>query len=580
MRAALIFAASALALPSQALAQTDFTWTGGAPPGSPGWSNSSNWAGAAAPSGAVGTLTFPMLTSAACTASPATATCHTSNNDVAGLTVNRLSIDDGSPPTSSYQISGNAITLGPGGISASTNATSLGVAALRMPIALAGSQTWSIDGNDHGSQLGLSGNVTGSSADTLSIALGHQTFLGLNGNDVEVGPVSITGANTAASGNPATRNGTVGVGNPSAPGELNATNGNPVSLRDAGIASADGTVGPLSVAGGNIQVGQEGFTPAGTLTVNGALALDGATDLVMYINGSGTTAGTDYSQIAANGAIDLANAHLLPSGDDGHGNCPALRRGTVDTLITSAAGVTGTLAGIPNGKTVPLGCTSSSQPGLRINYTPNTVTATVVPGTPPPPVEGKTATVTPEKGRVLIKLPRGSHPKAYGLSAAATSGFVPLTAGATVPVGATLDTTRGQVRLSTATNHSGSTQTGHFSRGQFRFLQARKNPLTTLSMTGGGLASCGKLPPGGSPKASAALKRKRRSLFSSVKGHFSVRGRNSASTVRGTKFTMTDSCAGTRTQVRSGTVSVRDFWLRKTVRVTAGHSYLARRGNR
>jgi len=65
-----------------------------------------------------------------------------------------------------------------------------------------------------------------------------------------------------------------------------------------------------------------------------------------------------------------------------------------------------------------------------------------------------------------------------------------------------------------------------------------------------------------------------------VKGHFSVRGRNSAATVRGTRFTMTDSCTGTRTQVRTGTVRVRDFWLRKTVTVKAGHSYLARRGNR
>jgi ferric-dicitrate binding protein FerR (iron transport regulator) len=77
-----------------------------------------------------------------------------------------------------------------------------------------------------------------------------------------------------------------------------------------------------------------------------------------------------------------------------------------------------------------------------------------------------------------------------------------------------------------------------------------------------------------------AAKGKRRSLFTNAHGHFRVRGRHSAATVRGTKFTMTDTCAGTLTQVTKGTVLVRDFGLRKTLTVKAGHSYLARRGNR
>jgi hypothetical protein len=573
LRLALIVAACALALPTAALAQTDFTWTGSAP-GSANWSNSSNWAGASAPSGAVGRLTFPLLTSAACTASPPTATCQTSNNDITGLTVNALSIDDGAPVSSSYQIGGNAITLGTGGISASTNATSLGLAALRMPITLAGSQTWSIDGNGNGSQVGLYGNVTGAPADALTITLSGETFLGLNGNDVEVGPVTITGANTAATGNASFRNGSLSIGNPSAGGQLNGTDGSPVSLRNAGITSENGTVGPLSVAGGNIQVGEGGPPPMGKLTVNGALTLDGATDVRMFVNGSGTT---EYSQINASGTVDLGNAQLFASGDDGHGNCPALKRGDVATLITSAAGVSGTFARIPDGTTVPLGCSSSSPPGLRINYTPNSVTATVVASTPPAPVEGRTATVAPEKGHVLIKLPSGSHPKAYGLSAAAASGFVPLTAGVTVPVGATLDTRRGQVRLITAANHSGGTQAGHFSQGLFRFAQGRKNPLTTVSMMGGGLNGCStKLPRGGSAKQASAARKRRRSLFSTVHGHFRSRGRNSEATVRGTKWRMVDTCAGTLTSVKRGAVRVRDFRLRKNTIVRAGHHYFAR----
>jgi hypothetical protein len=584
LRTALIVAASVLALPSQALAQSDFTWTGGAPPGTPAWSNSGNWAGSTAPNGAVGRLTFPLLTTPACTASPPSATCRTSNNDITGLTVNGLSIDNGGPVNSSYQITGNPITLGTGGISASTNATSLGNAALRLPITLAGSQTWSIDGNGNGSQLGLYGNVTGSSADSLSITLSRQTFLGLNGIDVEVGPVSITGANTAASGNASFRNGSVTVGNPSAGAQLNATSGNPVTLRNAGITSENSTLGSLSAAGANIQVGEPGPTPPGKLGINGALTLDGATAVSMFFNGSGTTAGTDYSQIAATGAINLGGAHLDVSGDAGGGNCPALHQGDVDTLVTSGATLTGAFAGIPNGTTIPLGCSSGSRPGLKIEYTPNAVEATVVPGTtppPPPPVEGKTATVTPEKGRVLIKLPAGSHPRAYGLSAAAASGFVPLTAGATIPVGSTLDTSQGQVRLSTATNHSGGTQTGHFSRGQFTFAQGRKRSLTTLSMTGAGLNRCSTtLPRGGAPKQATAARKRRRTLFSNVHGHFRSRGRNSEATVRGTKWSMTDTCAGTLTTVTRGSVLVRDFGLKKNKIVKAGHKYFARAGKR
>jgi hypothetical protein len=39
---------------------------------------------------------------------------------------------------------------------------------------------------------------------------------------------------------------------------------------------------------------------------------------------------------------------------------------------------------------------------------------------------------------------------------------------------------------------------------------------------------------------------------------------------------MTDTCSGTRTTVLSGAVQVRNFTLRKTKTVKAGHSYFAR----
>jgi len=53
-------------------------------------------------------------------------------------------------------------------------------------------------------------------------------------------------------------------------------------------------------------------------------------------------------------------------------------------------------------------------------------------------------------------------------------------------------------------------------------------------------------------------------------------GRNSTATVRGTKWSMTDTCAGTTTKVTRGSVMVRDLTLKKNRLVKAGHSYFAR----
>jgi hypothetical protein len=189
----------------------------------------------------------------------------------------------------------------------------------------------------------------------------------------------------------------------------------------------------------------------------------------------------------------------------------------------------------------------------------------------PPPVQGRTVNAVPEKGTVLVKLPGAK--KARG----AATGFVPLASiGRQLPVGSTLDTSKGTVRLTSAANNAGKTQNGHFSNGLFNIGQTRKNPLTTLSMTGGSLNACSKLPRGGSRKVTASARKRRRTLFSNVKGRFRTRGRNSTATVRGTSWTMTDTCSGTRTTVKTGSVHVHDFTLRKNKIVKAGHSYLAR----
>jgi hypothetical protein len=182
----------------------------------------------------------------------------------------------------------------------------------------------------------------------------------------------------------------------------------------------------------------------------------------------------------------------------------------------------------------------------------------VEPGAPPPPVRGKTVNVAPVSGTVLVKTGHG--------------GFVPLSQGKQIPMGSTLDTTHGVVKLDSALDKLGRTQTGNFNGGQFRVTQTRKNPLVQLSMSGGGFGSCKtRVPRGGS-----AARTHRRRLFGNAHGRFRTRGRNSSATVRGTKWSMTDTCAGTLTAVQRGTVVVRDFTLRKNKIVRAGHRYFAR----
>ena len=193
------------------------------------------------------------------------------------------------------------------------------------------------------------------------------------------------------------------------------------------------------------------------------------------------------------------------------------------------------------------------------------------------PTLGKTAAAAPVKGTVRVKLPAGTtarRAKSLGLKGAAT-GFVKLTSATLVPVGSTFDTTRGTVKLATARGGTKPDQSGRFNGSQFVFQQGRSNPLTTLSMAGGGLKGCStRVPSGGAPRVVAA--RRSRSLFGNAKGRFRTRGRNSSATVRGTKWLTKDTCAGTLTVVRQGTVVVRDFTKRRTVVIKKGHRYFAR----
>ena len=174
----------------------------------------------------------------------------------------------------------------------------------------------------------------------------------------------------------------------------------------------------------------------------------------------------------------------------------------------------------------------------------------------PPPVVGKKVNVLPASGTVKVRRP-------------GSGAFKVLRAGQQLPVGTTVDVTKGRVTLVAAANKSGGTMQGGFYDGTFKLTQTKgAKPVTTVRLTD--KLSCG------SGTARAAAKRKKRRLWGDGKGRFRTVGKHSAAAVRGTKWLVEDTCAGTLTRVTQGVVAVEDFARRRTVILRAGQRYLAR----
>jgi virginiamycin B lyase len=184
----------------------------------------------------------------------------------------------------------------------------------------------------------------------------------------------------------------------------------------------------------------------------------------------------------------------------------------------------------------------------------------------PVPKLGRAVVVQPVKGKVRVRRPGGK-------------GFEELGDDASIPVGSLVDTRAGSVRLSTATDGDGHTQSGVFSGGLFSIAQARGG-ITDLSLRGGSFARC----PRSVKAAASAADRKRRPVRSlwgrDQSGKFRTHGRDSVATVRGTTWLTQDRCDGTLTVVKSGAVTVRERRTRRTVVVRAGGRHLARRAAR
>ncbi len=340
---------------SWTIAAADFTWSGAAPVGQPNWSDATNWAGGLAPNGKVGTLTFPELDTPACEAFPQIATCEQTHNDLIGLNVEAMSLG-----CHFYEVTGNAIALGAGGLQV------CGGFSLALPIALASGQTWSV----HGS-LALGADVSGRSS-ALAVNLGVESTVQIEGVDVEAGPVTITGPEPVFSPG-------LSLGG----GSINGTDRNPVTLTEAYIEGS-GTIGPLTTKAANLD--PQG---PGTLAVSGGVTLDPTTSVNLELGG------TPNANVTATADVNLENALLHITG-----LCP-LPAGTKYTLITTPGSLNGTFSGVSDGTILEVACYGFvPNQWVRINYTSHAVEATVI----PPVVEAISPNQGPEAGGTSVTI--------------------------------------------------------------------------------------------------------------------------------------------------------------------------------
>ncbi len=372
-----VFACSLAAWSTDALAGSTFTWSGD-DASSPNWSVADNWAGTAPSAIDSGdSLIFPANLSGGDCATTQTDQCYTAEDNLSGYSISSLQIDDGDGYYLRPDNAHDPLTIGVGGITATTSSTSFNPGEFGLPIALGAPQLWFVSGGASGlGQLTFDGGLSGSS--TLGIHVSDQGYVDVDGaSDSEVGNVTMTGASSADSGTAAAGNGALEIDG----SKLNATNGNSVTLDTATIFGS-GTVGNLISDGGQVEPGY----PTGRIAVNGNVNFNrnsslGDSAFTPLIIDAGTTPATDYSQLTATGTVTLGFANLdIEAGNDTN-SCPTLNFGAVYTLI-SAHTIVGYL-GSPGGSFgATMNCVGANAPVFSIAYnttaSPQTVTATVV----------------------------------------------------------------------------------------------------------------------------------------------------------------------------------------------------------
>jgi PKD repeat protein/6-phosphogluconolactonase (cycloisomerase 2 family) len=218
-----------------------------------------------------------------------------------------------------------------------------------------------------------------------------------------------------------------------------------------------------------------------------------------------------------------------------------------------------------------------------------TLPVSVAAAPPPPPAppgkiapeRNRTVTIEPASGIVKVKLP-GSRV------------YVDVRLLRSIPLGSTIDARKGHVVVTVEVDaKTHETQSTEFWDGIFKVTQTKgPPPILVATLVGGTFKGCtpakaaarsSAVPHAARGSATAGLvqaaakkqrsKRKVRRLWGNGKGDFRTTGRRSSATVRGTFWLVEDRCDGTLSWVRRGRVDVRDFRLRKTIKLRAGQRY-------
>jgi hypothetical protein len=202
---------------------------------------------------------------------------------------------------------------------------------------------------------------------------------------------------------------------------------------------------------------------------------------------------------------------------------------------------------------------------------------------PPRPHQGRSVTVSAERGRILVRVPTSRR-------------YVPIGSLTEIPLGSIIDARRGRARITAEVDaRTGRTQSSLFYDWFFRVLQTKgPKPITEARLVKGSFLACAAprrvarakaswAATGGLRARSAAKRRQSkrtvRHLWGHGNGSFRTGGKRSAATVRGTWWLVEDRCDGTLTRVRTGRVDVRDLRTRRTIRLrakTKRSSYLAK----
>ncbi len=187
---------------------------------------------------------------------------------------------------------------------------------------------------------------------------------------------------------------------------------------------------------------------------------------------------------------------------------------------------------------------------------------------PPQPVLGQSENAQPVTGTVFIKSSSGA--------------YVPLTGVTQIRTGTQIDALHGSLQL-TASVGKRNKEHGIFGGAVFKLTQARsggQKGFTTLTIVERAFKGAPSYSLCAAHKADDATIAKASSrtlqlLRASAHGKFTTKGKYSAATVLGTKWTTADRCDGTLIHDITDSVKVTDFVRHKTVILHAGQSYLA-----